>query len=201
MIVVEVGIKLDKDYKYYDDMLINHGLKKVKAVLTKDVYYTNKDLNGMSENEMKNACVRFRTYNITERNGVKEDSELSVIQNYSIFDSNVDKIECEKKYFNKYEDKLVNAGWKKMFDLDKTDYQYKNNDMKSMIQLQYTSGLGLIVYYDNPDYYEYDLEEQRRKLIDELNSYGFEFNYDTLGIDRLRSIYYKREMFSANQNA
>ena len=50
------------------------------------------------------------------------------------------------------------------------------------------------------NYYDYDLDIQRNKLIDELNSYGFNFNYSELGIDKLRSLYYKKECKSKNQN-
>ena len=60
--------------------------------------------------------------------------------------------------------------------------------------------IGLVVYYDNSNYYDLPFDEQRNKLIDDLNSFGFEFNYDTLGLDKLRTLYYKKEMFSKNQN-
>ena len=201
-LVVELGIKLDKDFKYYDEMLINHGLKRIKVSITSDTYYTNKDLNNLSENQMKNACVRFRTYNIIERDGKKENTYVSQLQNFTIFDDKFDKsIKCDKNDFSKYEELLISNGWNKIFDVVKTDYQYKNEEMKSMIQLQYTDGLGLIVYYDNPDFYNNKLDEQRKLLIDELNSYGFNFDYDVLGLDRLRSLYYNKEMYSKNQNA
>lgn len=199
-LVVELGLKLDKDFDYYDVMLINHGLKRIKVSITSDIYYTNKDLNNLSENEMKNACVRFRTYNIIERDYKKENVFLSIIQNYSIFDSKVNKIECKKEEFKEYEEKLINSGYRKVFEVIKTDYQYKNESMESMVQLQYTDGLGLILYYDNPKYYNNGLDEQRKLLIDELNSYGFNFDYNVLGLDRLRTLYYKKEMFSKNQN-
>jgi len=41
---------------------------------------------------------------------------------------------------------------------------------------------------------------QRKKLIDELNSYGFDFDYSILGLDKLRTLYYGKEMYSNNQN-
>ena len=72
--------------------------------------------------------------------------------------------------------------------------------MNSKIQLQEIKDIGLLVYYDNSNYYKYDLETERQKLIDELNSFGFNFNYETLGLDKLRTLYYKKEMFSNNQN-
>ena len=38
--------------------------------------------------------------------------------------------------------------------------------MSSKVQLQQIENIGLLVYYDNKDYYEFDLEIQRKKLID-----------------------------------
>ena len=72
--------------------------------------------------------------------------------------------------------------------------------MKSRIQLQDIENIGLLIYYDNPDYYELPFDAQRNALINELNSYGFDFDYDTLGLDKLRTLYYKKEMYSKNQN-
>lgn len=71
--------------------------------------------------------------------------------------------------------------------------------MKIRIQLQDIEKVGLLLYYDNSDYYELSLDEQRKALIDELNSYGFNFNYDILGLDKLRTLYYKKEMYNKNQ--
>ena len=91
-------------------------------------------------------------------------------------------------------------GYERIFDTTKIDYQYSIGDMKSRIQLQDITDVGLLLYYDNPDYYELPLEDQRNKLIDELNSYGFNFKYTDLGLDKLRTLYHKKEMFSKNQN-
>ena len=44
------------------------------------------------------------------------------------------------------------------------------------------------------------LIRQRKKLLDDLNLYGFNIKYDELGLDKLRTLYYKKEMFSKNQN-
>ena len=33
-----------------------------------------------------------------------------------------------------------------------------------------------------------------------INNYGFDFNYESLGLDKLRTLYYKKEMYSKNQN-
>ena len=63
MLIVEVGIKLDKDFEYYDNLLKNNGLINDFKVITHDIYYTDKSLEGLSENEMKNACIRLRSGN------------------------------------------------------------------------------------------------------------------------------------------
>ena len=72
--------------------------------------------------------------------------------------------------------------------------------MKSRIQLQDIKNIGLLVYYDNPDYYEYEEEEQRNLLLKELNSYGFDFKESDLGLDKLRTLYYGKKKYSKNQN-
>lgn len=49
MLIVEVGFKLDNDFKYYDNLLKNNGLDNDFNVITHDIYYTNKKLDGLSE--------------------------------------------------------------------------------------------------------------------------------------------------------
>ena len=49
---------------------------------------------------------------------------------------------------------------------------YPNQDIKD---------IGLVVYYDNPDYYKYSEEEQRILLIKELNSYDKDIKIDDGG--------------------
>ena len=99
-----------------------------------------------------------------------------------------------------FENRLLKLGYKKVFDTIKKDFHYYKDGMSSKVQLQQIENIGLLVYYDNKDYYEFDLDTQRKMLIDELNSYGFQFNYDILGIDKLKTLYYGKEMYSKNQN-
>ena len=63
MKIVEVGIKLNNDLEYYDKILREHGLVNDFYVQTHDIYYTNKSLDGLSEKEMKDACIRLRSCN------------------------------------------------------------------------------------------------------------------------------------------
>ena len=50
-------------------------------------------------------------------------------------------------------------------------------------------------------YYDLPLDEQRKALFNELNSYGFNFKETDLGLDKLRTLYFGKPMFSKNQNA
>lgn len=95
---------------------------------------------------------------------------------------------------------LINNGYKKVFNTTKKDFHFVTETMKSMVQLQVIKKIGLVVYYDNPDYYNFSLDKQRELLFKELNSYGFNFNINDLGIDKLRTLHYKKELFSKNQN-
>lgn len=175
-IVVEIGMKLDKNLIYYHDLLTKNGFHLDYSCITHDIYYTNNNLEGLSENQMKNACIRLRNSNGINKEKQNEDDLL------------------------KKEQELVSEGYKKVFDTIKIDFQYCNSTMKSKIQIQDIKDIGLVVYYDNPDYYKYSEEEQRILLIKELNSYGFNLNEDDLGLDKLRTLYYQKEMYSINQN-
>lgn len=188
MLIVEVGIKLDKDFEYYDNILKSNGLINDFKVTTHDIYYTNKKLDKLSENEMKNACIRLRSgdnVNYKIQNNLINDFDLKEVTNFEL---------------DAFENRLSRLGYKKVFDTTKKDFHYYKDGMSSKVQLQQIEDIGLLVYYDNKDYYEFDLETQRKKLIDELNSYGFDFDYDILGLDKLRTLYYKKEMYSKNQN-
>lgn len=202
MIVVEVGFKLNKNIKYYEEILSSHNAINRFNCKTHDIYWTNKNLENMTENEMKNSCIRLR---ITEGFGGVDFSGVSKIsyrfQNADNFIVNKDnQKELTLEEVNEYIKKIENNGYVKAFDTSKVDYQYSIGDMKSRIQLQDIENVGLLIYYNNPDYYELPLDNQRNALINELNSYGFDFDYNTLGLDKLRTLYYKKEIYSKNQN-
>lgn len=188
MLVVEVGFKLNNSFDYYDKLLKENGLTNDFNVTTHDIYYANQDLNNMSENEIKNACIRLRSCN---------NSDFK-IENNLISELNIDNIDNDSLI--EFEETMEKFGFKKVFDTLKCDHHYSKNGMNSKIQLQEVKDIGVLVYYDNKDYYKYDLDKQRQLLIDDLNSYGFNFKYDDLGLDKLRTLYYKKEMFSKNQN-
>ena len=188
MLAVEVGFELKNDFDYYDNLLRKNGLINDFNVVTHDIYYTNKNLDGLSENQMKNACIRLRSCN-------NKDYK---IQNNLI--NELKTTQVKQKELKEYEHKLSEFGYRKIFDTIKKDHHYYKEGMNSKVQLQEIENIGLLVYFDNSNYYKYDLDTQRNKLIDELNSYGFNFNYDELGLDKLRTFYYKKKCTSKNQN-
>ena len=175
-LVVEVGMKLEKDLIYYHDILIKNGLRLDFCCITHDIYYSKNNLDGLTENQMKKSCIRIR------------------------FCDGINQKERRKSELLKRERELIDDGYVKVFDTIKFDFQYCHSSMKSRVQLQNIKDVGLLVYYDNPDYYNEPLDEQRKLLFNELNSYGFDFKETDLGLDKLRTLYYKKEMFSKNQN-
>ncbi len=180
-LIAEVGMELDKNLIYYHDMLVKHGLALSFACVTHDIYYTKeKSLDGLSENQMKNACVRLR----------KLDGIIGVNKDKKVEDEEIKAREKE----------LINEGYRKIFDTIKLDFQYKKLDWYNYIQLQDIKDVGLLVYWDNEKFYHLPLDEQRAALLKELNGYGFDFNENDLGVDKLRTLYYGKKIYSKNQN-
>lgn len=188
MLIVEVGFELKENFEYYDKLLKSNGLNNDFNCLTHDIYFTNQNLDDLSENEMKEKCIRLRSVNGTY---FKVQNSFDVIAESTIPINNIDLF--EKTMFDK--------GYKKVFDTKKVDHYYFKEGMTTKIQLQEIDKIGLLLYFDNKKYYGYTLEKQRKFLIDEINSYGFHFNYSDLGLDKLRTLYYKEKKYSLNQNA
>ena len=193
---MEIGFKLNHDYKYYEEIIKeNNNVVFEQTIETWDNYYTNKSLDGLTENQMKNACIRQRNVKPMHSESIKYQ-----LQNMKIV--NKENMQCSKEELDRELSEMKDLGIVKVDSLSthKIDYQLQLENMKSCLQFQLIDNIGLILYYDNPDYYKYPLKEQRQMLIDELNSYGLSFKYSDLGLDKLRTLYYKKEMFSKNQN-
>lgn len=195
--VVEVGLLLNKPQEYYEAILQQHGARLMFACKTHDVYWSKQQFINMTEAQIKSACVRYRS--VTRQGNAKEHTSL---QNDQIVNAAfVEELPPIKNYtLSELEKFFHKIGWRKVFDTTKTDYQFKIGNMKSCIQLQNIEGIGLLLYYDNPDLYSLPETEQRKALIDELNTYGFHFTYDTPGVDKLRTLYTGQMCFSINQS-
>lgn len=194
---VELGFLLEKDYKYYENIIRNNNKVIYENIIeTWDYYYTNKNLDGLTENQMKESCIRQRNVKFLNEDEIKHSLQnMKIINKENSWYLN-DELEKELLEINK-------LGFYKFDPLSthKIDYQLRLENMKSALQFQLIDHIGLVLYYDNPDYYDLEEKEQRKKLIDELNSYGFDFKYTDLGVDKLRTLYYGRLKFSLNQNS
>jgi len=181
-LVVEIGMPLDKSLIYYHDMLIKHGLDLQFACVTHDLYYTKENLDGcLTDSEIKKLCIRLRNLEGVIGVNKRPKDDLNEI------------MQKEKE--------LLEKGYRKVFDTIKFDFQYHKKGMTDYIQLQDIKDIGLLLYYNNRHYYKLPLDEQRKALFNELNSYGFNFVETDLGLDKLRTLYYGKPMFSKNQNA
>ena len=204
-VVVEVGMLLDGDVEHYNKIIEKSGGVNVFNCETHDLYWTNKsyeELEKMTENEIKMSCVRFRMTSGFGGTCFSGDFGLKMsFQNFKIYDkSKEDNFSCTMDEFKKLQEKMESKGWNLIFDTFKVDYQYRIGDMKSAIQLQEIDNIGLVLYYDNPEYYEMNEQNQREMLLKELNDYGFNFDKDELGIDKLRTLLTGTSQFSLNQN-
>lgn len=190
---VEISMPVSKSIDEIVEMLLKNGCKNGYNGEVHDIYYTNQKLDGLSENEMKKACVRIRKYREYQSNGKWDIS----VQNKDILIEDIKSISSIEEMINKLEDN----GYKKVFDTKKTDLHYIIPNCKGDIQLQYVEDIGNLVYYYNEELFGINEYEQRRRLIDELNSVGFDFNYEDYGLDKLRTLYYGIEEYSLNQDA
>jgi hypothetical protein len=147
---------------------------------------------------MKNACIRYRQVT----NLASDKPGPAMMQNYPMADKkSVGEFFVPVETLSAFDKGLQAQGYMKVFDTRKYDYQYATNSMRSRIQLQQIEGLGLMVYYDNPDYYHMPAEQQRVMLIRELNTFGFGIPESQMGVDKLRTLYNNELCYSANQNA
>ena len=129
---------------------------------------------------MKNACIRLR----------KLDGIIGVNKDKKVEDEEIKAKEKE----------LISQGYRKAFDTIKLDFQYKKPNWYNYIQLQDIKDVGLLVYWENEKFYHLPLDQQRKALLEELNSYGFNFKESVLGVDKLRTLFYGKKMYSKNQN-
>ena len=135
-------------------------------------------MDGLTESEMKAKCIRLRFSGGGINAAPLGNNEALKIK----------------------EHELISQGYKKVFDTIKLDFHYRHDNMYegNYLQLQDIKDVGLLCYYYNHDYSLSPLDEQRKMIFDELNSYGFNFKESDLGLDKLRTLYYGKKMYSKN---
>ena len=176
MSIVEVELPIKGNKEDIDKMLLNNGFEEFYKVITISSYYKLKEDNDLNHSTLKSRCKRIRYVEPLVK--FKND-----YQNYK---------EWIKEY--KYEEclndecTLLNNGYEKIYTYEKTDYVYKNKNEKDMyFQIQDIKGYGLIIAYDNKNYYELDETTQREKLIQDILKYGIEI-LDEENVDRFKLI-------------
>ena len=88
-IVVEVVFLLDKELSYCNKLIKKYNSINTFSCKTHDIYWTKENMDGLSENQMKNSCIRFRKVNgICGEYFNGDTSDKVSFQNYNLFDNN-----------------------------------------------------------------------------------------------------------------
>ena len=188
----EIAILLDKDINYYKEIVkSNNTVIFEQTIETWDSYYTNKDISELDEENIKNSCIRNRNVIFcghTTDESQYDKSELKYsLQNMKIInmsDSWLTKEELDNKI-----KEIASLGFKLIDKLTthKIDYQFRLENMKSALQFQLIDNIGLVLYYDNPDYYGLSKEEQKAKLLEEIQSYNIPIT-NNYSLDKLKTL-------------
>ncbi|MBQ7308454.1 MAG: hypothetical protein IJW82_08035 [Clostridia bacterium] len=186
MAEIEVGFKIIQTQKEAEKILLDNGFINVFKTNTRDLYFgKNINFKNKNENEIKNSLIRCRNFSSFENlNLLNEDLPSKVDVDF----------ETLLSYFNK----LKSNGYELIFDTQKSDWIYKKGECWH--QLQDIKYIGLLDYVYNTEIFDkgYTEEEQFEILKNQMKEYGFKLEYD-LGVDKLRSLYNKKLMFSKNQ--
>jgi len=103
--LVEVGFKLNKPLDYYEELLKANSCENTWNNEIHDTYYTKENLDGMTENGMKNACIRLRRNKKMNSN----EEEKVGFQNLTLYDKN----NFSAPYSDELLNKILDAGFNK----------------------------------------------------------------------------------------
>lgn len=188
MIQIEIGFKIKEDKLDAEKILLNNGfINTFKTAHTRDIYFgKNDDFHDKSEKEIKDSLVRLRG--------------STLFENLRLLDENIpdEKVNVDFTTAVSYFNRLFEAGYKVVFDTEKTDWIYKKDNY--LHQLQDIKGIGLVdyVYYFESVSGELDEDKLLDKLKSEMKKLGFTLEHE-LGVDKLRSLYSGKLQFSKNQ--
>ena len=184
MPVVEVGFKIRENKIEAEKILLNNGFDNIFKTHTRDIYFgKNVDFKNKSEEQIKNELIRCRG--------------CESFENLKVFDKslpNTLKVDAYTLYM--YFDKFFKSGYQVVFDTKKSDWIYKKGEIYH--QLQKIDGIGLLEYVIDNSIKNKTEDEQFEILTKQMIDLGFTLEYD-LGVDKLRSLYNKKLMFSKNQ--
>lgn len=188
MIKVEAGFKILETKEEAEKILLANGfINTFKTAHTRDIYFGKDiDFTGKNEEEIKNSLVRCRG--------------CSLFENLQLLDSSlpIGKVKVDFKTAFSYFKRMFDEGFDVVFDTEKTDWIYKKGNCYH--QLQDIQEIGLVDYVYNEEIFGkgYNEDKQFEMLKNQMKDLGFHLEYE-LGIDKLRSLYYKELKFSKNQ--
>lgn len=183
---IEVGFKINQSLEQAEKLLIDNGFECTYKTITHDVYFgKNINFDSFDETQIKRSLIRCRNF--------------TSLENLKILDETLpDKIKVDFASLVKYLQLFLEHGYEVIFDTKKTDWIYKKGECYH--QLQNIEKIGLLDYVYNREIFDKGLseDEQFNELSKQMEELGFTLQYP-LGVDKLRSLYRGKLMFSKNQ--
>lgn len=186
---IEVELKIAGTLEDNEKLLLSKGfiLFYKRHIMTN--YYLPPNVS-LDESDLKSKCTRIRKSTRLDTNGTDIDG-VSLMN---------PKGEPDDKKNLKQEKKLLKKGYTLLFTDDKQDWVFKDKNFdenRIVFQLQQIAGIGLIVAYDNRNYY--DTIDQKERLIRDIENAGIKI-LDYENVDRFSIIKNEdRLMLSFNQ--
>lgn len=149
--------------------LIDNGFELKFHCRTIANYYLPPQTEIKDIRQIKEKCIRIRK-SITDsyHEGFKIGNS-SIINNSN--DTIYKELEIESDIDSlKYEEELINKGFRLIFTDDKDDNIYELKSDNIVFQIQDIEKLGLIIAYDNSSYY--NIPNQRELLISDVEKFG-----------------------------
>ena len=185
---IEIGFQIMETKEEAEKILLENGFINIfKTAHTRDIYF-GKDVNfeHKTEEEIKCSLIRLRG--------------VSLFENLQLLDKSFPegKVFVDFKTAFSYVDRMFKEGYDVVFYTEKTDWIYEKGNCWH--QLQDVKDVGLIDYVYSKDFAEIakSKEEQFEMLKKHITDLGLHLKYD-LGIDKLRTLYYKQIKFSKDQ--
>ena len=182
----EVAFKINQSLEQAEKLLIENGFEKMFKTITHDIYFgKNVNLDNCSENEIKASLIRCRNF--------------TSLENLHIFDSSLpNRVKVDFSTLTSYLQKFVESGYEVIFDTKKIDWVYKKGECYH--QLQDIEKIGLLDYVENKEISSLSKEQQFNEIKKQMLEMGFSLQHE-LGVDKLRSLYHNKLMFSYDQTA
>ncbi len=188
-----ITIKLDNDLSFeeWEEEMKIAGFQNTCTTVIEERYYFDEDISNMTEREIETICLK-----------ASKNCNGFSIQNNDLLKKRIDInhfTEEEKELILKdsisfdeidyYEKCLLELGYEKKIVCKEQRYYYQNKEDNVIIEFEKVEGIGLLLYYDNPKYFNMSIDEQKKQLISDLSyNDGFDIPEDCKNFDKLRFI-------------